>query len=85
MNDKEILPMLEELKTIGNKFIFTVPGTERATHIADYERIAQKIDIDFISFEDVIDAYIYANKLNEPLLITGSFYLAGEVLKYLKY
>ena len=85
MNDKEILPMLEELKTIGNKFIFTVPGTDRATNIADYERIAQKIDIDFISFEDVIDAYIYANKLNEPLLITGSFYLAGEVLKYLKY
>ncbi len=85
MNDKDIVPMIKKLKNIATKFIFTVPANERATKIEDYERTAKNIDIDFVCFEDVIDAYIYANKLNEPLLITGSFYLAGEVLKYLKY
>jgi dihydrofolate synthase/folylpolyglutamate synthase len=85
MKDKDIAAMLKELKPLAGKFIFTVPANERAAGSDSFEKIATALDIEYTFLEDVIDAYIYANKLQEPLLITGSFYLAGEVLKYLKY
>ncbi len=85
MNDKDIPAMLNELLPIAGRFVFTTPDNQRATDGAQFEKIAQAADIEYTYYKDVIDAYIYANKLGEPLLICGSFYLAGEVLKYLEY
>jgi dihydrofolate synthase/folylpolyglutamate synthase len=85
MSDKDIPAMLEELKSVAGRFVFTTPRNERAADGDYFNKIAKAANIEFTYYKDVIDAYIYANKLGEPLLICGSFYLAGEVLKYLEY
>lgn len=85
MQDKDIREMIEELEPIADSFIFTTPKTERAAKRDLFEKIAKERKLKYTYYEDVVDAYIYANKLRQPLIITGSFYLAGEVLNYLEY
>lgn len=85
MKDKDVLTMLAKLKPYAGNFFFTTPKTDRAVDESEFKQLASRMNIEYQYFNDVVDAYIYANKLNEPLIITGSFYLAGEVLKYLEY
>lgn len=85
MKDKHYDEMIAELKPIAGQFIFTKPKTDRAVSEKMFEKTAKANNIDFTFYDDVIDAFIYANKLKQPLIITGSFYLVGEVLNYLEY
>jgi len=84
MKDKDISQMIEILEPVSSQFILTAPKIDRAANIEDFKKLDVLADLNYVYYDDVIDAYLYSNKLNEPFLVVGSFYLVGEVLEYLK-
>lgn len=84
MRDKDIKSMIEILKPISSKFILTTPKIDRAAQYKDLEELNLLSELDYVYYNDVIDAYLYCNQLNEPFIVVGSFYLVGEVLEYLQ-
>ena len=68
-----------------NEIIFTVPKIERAMDLNSLNNIAEELNFNSIKlFQEPEDAFNYCIDANKPILIIGSFYLAGEILPLLK-
>ncbi len=85
MADKDIDTILRYLKPYTRKLIITHPKTERAGATEFIESIALKNDFNDIELvADVDKAVERALDIGEQTIIVGSFYTAGEAIKYLK-
>ncbi|MEO0087580.1 MAG: Mur ligase family protein [candidate division WOR-3 bacterium] len=85
--DKDSYKMLKFLKPVSQEIVFTKAKTKRATPLNKLKELAKKIKLKHTAFSSVKKAFNYvfkkANKEKKLLIITGSFYLAGEILKSL--
>lgn len=83
--DKEIDKMLEYLKPYTRTLIVTKPINERASSVQEIARIAEANGFnDIEEIENISEAINYAMLLEQQFLIVGSFYTAGEAVKYLQ-
>ncbi|HDS01024.1 MAG TPA: bifunctional folylpolyglutamate synthase/dihydrofolate synthase [candidate division Zixibacteria bacterium] len=77
--------IFEEIKKISNKVILTIPDHERAPEPEVLAREAIESRLNFKLIPNVIDAYKFARELvsdNEILLVTGSHFTLGEIMKF---
>lgn len=82
MKDKEIDLLLYELSRIAKSIIITQPKIERAASIEYIEKIARELDYEILyKSSNSYQAVQFAIARNKPFVITGSFYLSGEVLQ----
>ncbi|MBI4373412.1 MAG: bifunctional folylpolyglutamate synthase/dihydrofolate synthase [Deltaproteobacteria bacterium] len=87
MADKDIQGVLSELSPITDQFIFTAPDLKRAADPESLIPIGSSLGIKSRALRGVREAFASATKdlqKNEVLLVTGSFYLVGEVRQRLK-
>lgn len=88
MKDKNVNSMIHSI--ISSKqckeLIFTTPEMERAANedfFNDFIGIYQNLlNTQLKYIQKIKDAFIYASAKNRPIIISGSFYLAGELLSY---
>ncbi len=85
MGDKDIKEILELLKPVCRSLIITRPSIERAGTPEDIRLIANNIGFENIEIiENIEQAAGYAFNSTYPVLITGSFYLSGEMIPALR-
>ncbi|MEO0097096.1 MAG: Mur ligase family protein [candidate division WOR-3 bacterium] len=86
--DKDSYRILKFLKPICQEIALTKAKTKRATPLNKLKEIAQKLRLKHRAFSSVKKAFNYifkkANKEKKLLVITGSFYLAGDILRLLQ-
>ena len=88
MKDKNVLSMIDTI--ISSKqckeLIFSTPEIERAANedffIDFIEKNKNLYNTEFKYIHTIKDAFIHASNQNRPIIIAGSFYLAGEFLSY---
>jgi dihydrofolate synthase/folylpolyglutamate synthase len=89
LRDKDIKGILRILLPITDIAIFTKIDNPRACKASELTTIAKKIWKGKVYIaEDVKTAIDKARKIADPrdlILVTGSFYLAGPAIRYLKY
>ncbi|MCS7249351.1 MAG: bifunctional folylpolyglutamate synthase/dihydrofolate synthase [candidate division WOR-3 bacterium] len=87
--DKDSYKMLKHLKPICEEIVFTKAKTKRATPLNRLKKIAQQLKLKHRAFSSVKKAFNYifkkANKEKKLLVVTGSFYLAGDILRLIHY
>ncbi|MBI2083208.1 MAG: bifunctional folylpolyglutamate synthase/dihydrofolate synthase [Deltaproteobacteria bacterium] len=86
MADKDIKGVLLEISRITDRFIFTAPALKRAADPESLLPIGRAFGIKCHAVRGVKEAWKFVrNNLqkNEVLLVTGSFYLVGEVKRCL--
>ena len=83
---KDITHMLKILVANFSHIIISRPGTFKKSNIDEIYNIAKEIDskIDIIVIEDNKEALNKALERKKPILITGSFYLAGPMINILE-
>lgn len=85
--DKDSYKMLKFLKPICQEIVLTKAKTKRATPLNKLKKIAQKLRLKHKAFSLVRRAFNYifkkASKERKLLVVTGSFYLAGDILRLL--
>jgi len=84
MKDKPIKEMLEILAKMGMTVHCCTPHIERAMNAEELCVMAQAQSINAMHHESVGKAVEYAFQKNNPVLITGSFYVADEALQALE-
>jgi dihydrofolate synthase/folylpolyglutamate synthase len=84
MKDKPIKEMLDILATLGKTLHCCTPNIDRAMSAHELYEMAQAQSIDAIYHESVAKAVESALQKNNPVLITGSFYLADEAIQALE-
>ena len=78
--DKSRDAILETVRTIGERFIFTVADPVRSLEPSELRRCLGEGDV----IEDARDALQEAIRLGDPVVGCGSIYLAGKVRKLLR-
>lgn len=81
MNDKEIKPILNELKNYFDKIYFTTINYERAFKIEELEQAGKEQNINYERLTEpanFVTKFISLQK-DESLVILGSIYLLGEI------
>jgi dihydrofolate synthase/folylpolyglutamate synthase len=84
MKDKPIKEMLEILSSLGKALHCCTPNIERAMSAHELCEMAQAQSIDAMHYDSVSKAVQFAVQKNNPVLITGSFYLADEAIQALE-
>jgi len=86
LDDKDADGIVENLSRIANKVIVTSPESERAAATEKIQRVFSKYPIEVRTAETVSDAMDMAMKIrgNDVVLVTGSFHMAGDAIKWLK-
>lgn len=84
MKDKPINEMLDILATLGKTLHCCTPNIDRAMSAHELCKMAQAQSIDAMEHESVAKAVKTALQKNNPVLITGSFYLADEAIQALE-
>jgi dihydrofolate synthase / folylpolyglutamate synthase len=85
MSDKDITQMLSLLSTNCKNLYPVSPNIERAASALQIEEMARSVSIKNINvLKTLEEAIVELIKKNEPILATGSFYLAGEILSILE-
>ncbi len=85
LNDKDLIHISENLSKIADNIVITSPDSDRAeiteTILSAFEKLGFKPTI----CNDVGQAIDYALKIrNGNILVTGSLYMAGDAMKWLK-
>ena len=87
--DKNIYKMLKILKPIAKEIVLTKAKTKRAASLKLLKKIAKVLKINHQTFCVVRRAFDYifkkANKEKGLVVVTGSFYLAGDVLRLINH
>jgi dihydrofolate synthase/folylpolyglutamate synthase len=79
LTDKDVDAMLRILRIAGTRFVATSSSSARALPAAD---LAERARAHFDHVEVVVDpgaALLRAHELGEPVLVTGSLYLLGDL------
>ena len=86
LSDKDIDGIAENLSKIATKMIVTTPISERAADIEKVKAIVKKRVKDVTVLKTINKAFDKAMAEHEdsPILITGSFIMAEDALKWLK-
>lgn len=87
MQDKDIRGMLLPLARVANKFYLASANLERAARVEDLALLLSEIGAMHRTFESIAQAVHAAREEmqeKDALLITGSFYVSGEVSSILK-
>ncbi len=83
MQDKDAKSMLMKLGELASRFFFATPQTERALSAAYLENLSHELQLNGTAFTSTDEAISAAKSLanaSDLILITGSFYLAGEAI-----
>jgi len=75
---------LDILATLGKTLHCCMPNIDRAMSAHELCEMAQSQSIDAMEHESVAKAVKSALQKNNPVLITGSFYLADEAIQALE-
>jgi dihydrofolate synthase / folylpolyglutamate synthase len=81
LRDKDLDQMLSALAPIAARFFLVPVKNPRAEHPAN---IRLPSGISGVVFPEVQEAVAAAKKLAEPILVTGSLFLVGEVLSWIQ-
>jgi dihydrofolate synthase/folylpolyglutamate synthase len=84
MKDKPIKEMLDILATLGRTLHCCTPNIDRGMSAHELYEMAQAQFLNAIYHESVAKAVESALQKNNPVLITGSFYLADEAIQALE-
>ena len=86
LSDKDIDGIADNLSSIASKVIITTPISDRAADIGKVEETVRKYFETVIVEPSVFDAFDKGMEIRgeEQLLITGSFIMAEDALKWLK-
>ena len=71
--------MLRELRRAGSRFVATRSSSERAASAADLAERARRHFAHVEAVDDPAAALARAHELGEPVLVTGSLYLLGDL------
>lgn len=77
--DKNVDEMLRELRRAGSCLIATRSSSERALQAEDLATHARGVFDHVEAVENPIQALARAHELGEPVLVTGSLYLLGDI------
>jgi len=77
--DKNVDEMLRELRRAGSCLVATRSSSERALQAEDLAAHARGVFDHVEVVEDPIEALARAHELGEPVLVTGSLYLLGDI------
>jgi dihydrofolate synthase / folylpolyglutamate synthase len=81
LGDKDADAMLRELARVGSRLVATRSSSERALAPEDVARLA-RTHFDHVEVvEDPVRAVARAHELGEPVLVTGSLYLLGDLIE----
>jgi len=79
LSDKNADEMLRELRRAGSRLVATRSSSPRALPAADLAELAGPY-FDHVEWADnPVDALTRAHELGEPVLVTGSLYLLGDI------
>lgn len=85
-NSDKMAELFADSRLFKNVFL-TVPGSVKKADLSKIENSFKKADFHFSSNSDwneqIKKAFSFCEQNNEPLLVTGSFYLVAEVKKFL--
>ena len=79
LGDKDADAMLRELRRIGSRLVATSSSSARALPAGDLAEIAQRHFQHVEVVDDPSDALTRGHELGEPVLVTGSLYLLGDI------
>ena len=77
--DKNVGEMLRKLRRAGSRLIATRSSSERALQAEELATHARGVFDHVEVVEDPIQALARAHELGEPVLVTGSLYLLGDI------
>jgi dihydrofolate synthase/folylpolyglutamate synthase len=77
--DKDAEEMLRTLRSAGARFVATRSSSARARDSAELARLAHRYFDHVEEVEDPAAAVVRAHELGEPVLVTGSLYLLGDL------
>lgn len=85
MQDKDYSVMLEKFQPLCDKLILSKPKIDRAAEVSDLEASAKALGFANIEkIPSIKTAVKYAIDSERPIIICGSFYLAGEAMEVLE-
>lgn len=77
--DKDADAMLRQFQRVGSRLVATTSSSDRALGAEDLAAIA-RVHFDHVEVvEDPVEALARAHELGEPVLVTGSLYLLGDI------
>jgi dihydrofolate synthase / folylpolyglutamate synthase len=77
--DKDVDAMLDTLSRAGPRFVATTSSSARALPAADLAERARRHFHEVEVVDDPVAALARAHELGEPVLVTGSLYLLGDL------
>jgi dihydrofolate synthase / folylpolyglutamate synthase len=77
--DKDVDAMLGILRRVGPRFVATTSSSTRALPAADLAEVARSHFDHVAVVDDPVAAVVLAHELGEPVLVTGSLYLLGDL------
>ena len=81
LGDKDVDTMLHTLARAGRRFIATTSSSARALAAADLAELADRHFDHVEVVHDPVAAVARAHELGEPVLVTGSLYLLGDLVQ----
>ena len=79
LGDKDVDAMLRLLSSAGSRLVATRSSSERALPAEELARHARRHFAHVETVEDPVEAVARAHDLGEPVLVTGSLYLLGDI------
>lgn len=80
---KDIKAMVKEVNENFNNIFISKPGNFKESNIKEIKELFHKLGKDTILIESAKEVLETAKQLGDPILVTGSFYMAGEIAKVL--
>jgi len=77
--DKDADAMLRELRIVGTRLVATTSSSLRALPAGELARVARRHFRHVETVEQPVDALARGHELGEPVLVTGSLYLLGDL------
>ena len=81
LGDKDADAMLRELRRAGSRLVATRSSSARALPPEDLADLARRHFDHVEVLDDPRDALVRAHELGEPVLVTGSLYLLGDIVQ----
>jgi len=79
LSDKDVDTMLRILRRVGSRFVATISSSPRALPADELAELARRHFDDVEVVADPVRAVARAHALGEPVLVTGSLYLLGDL------
>jgi dihydrofolate synthase / folylpolyglutamate synthase len=81
LGDKDADAMLRELARLGSRLVATRSSSQRALPASEVAKLARTHFAHVEAVDDPAQAVARAHELGEPVLVTGSLYLLGDLVQ----